>query len=437
MFVLDTKLKGSEWQFRAIDEAIRTAQFIRNKAIRFWMDNKSVGKYDLSKLCAVLATSFDFANKLNSMARQASAERAWQSIAKFFDNCKKKKPGKKGYPRFKKNTRSVEYKTSGWKLSDDRTHLTLTDGFKAGSFKLFGATDLNFYQLKQIKRVRIVKKADGYYAQFCIDVERAESVTPSGNAVGLEMGLNYFYTDSNGVQIENPRYLRKSEKALKRAQKKVSRRKKSSNNRKKAINQLGKKHLKISRQRKDFAVKTARAVVMSNDFVAVENLQVRNMVKNHHLAKSISDTSWSMFVSWLEYFAQVMGKVVVAVPPQYTSQQCSSCGATVKKSLSVRTHVCKCGTVLDRDHNAAFNILALGLKLAGLDLKNTPGHGEINAQGQINRCQQGKRILSIRPNLPRFIENLGNKQAIIEKILPSSLLAISNVLLRICCLYIA
>jgi len=327
------------------------------------------------------------------MARQASAERAWQLIARFFDNCKKKKAGKKGYPRFKKNTRSVEYKTSGWKLYDDRKHLTLTDGFKAGSFKLFGAIDLNFHQLKQIKRVRIVKKADGYYAQFCIDVERTESVTPSGNAVGLDMGLNYFYTDSNGVQVENSRYLRKSEKALKRAQKKVSRRKKGSNNRKKAINQLGIRHLKVSRQRKDFAVKAARNVVLSNDFVAVENLQVRNMVKNHHLAKSISDASWSMFVNWLEYFAKTMGKVVVAVPPQYTSQNCSSCGATVKKSLSVRTHVCKCGTVLDRDHNAALNILTKGLKLAQHDLKNTPGHGEINAQGQINRCQLSESLV--------------------------------------------
>ncbi|MFM9266749.1 RNA-guided endonuclease InsQ/TnpB family protein, partial [Tychonema sp. BBK16] len=140
-------------------------------------------------------------------------------------------------------------------------------------------------------------------------------------------------------------------------------------------------HLKVSRQRKDFAIKTALCVVKSNDFVAYENLQVRNMVKNHKLAKSISDAAWSQFSQWLQYFGKVYGKTVVAVAPQYTSQDCSNCGNRVQKSLSVRTHVCLCGTVLDRDHNAALNILALGLRQTGITL-NTAGHAEINAWGQ-------------------------------------------------------
>jgi len=194
----------------------------------------------------------------------------------------------------------------------------------------------------------------------------------------LDVGLNHFYTDSNGDKVDNPRYLRKSEKALKRLQRKVSHKKKGSNNRKKAINKLGRKHLKVSRQRKDFAVKTARCVVKSNDLVAFENLQVRNMLKNHKLAKSISDVSWSLFRQWLEYFGKVFGRVIVPVNPQYTSQNCSACGQQVKKSLSVRTHVCSCGCVLDRDENAAKNILALGLKQANFEL-NTVGHTEINA----------------------------------------------------------
>ena len=119
----------------------------------------------------------------------------------------------------------------------------------------------------------------------------------------------------------------------------------------------------------------------SNDFVAYEDLQVRNMVKNHKLAKSISDVAWSQFAQWLQYLGKVFGKTVVAVEPQYTSQDCSTCGNTVKKSLSVRTHACSCGTVLDRDHNAALNILAKALRQAGIDL-NTAGHAEINAWGQ-------------------------------------------------------
>ena len=136
MIVLETKLKGTNEQYGRLDEAIRTSQFVRNSCIRYWMDNRDVGKGDLSKLCAQLAKEFEWANSLNSMARQASAERAWQSINRFYSNCKKQKPGKKGYPRFKKNTRSVEYKTSGWKLSDDRKTITFTDGFAAGMFEL-------------------------------------------------------------------------------------------------------------------------------------------------------------------------------------------------------------------------------------------------------------------------------------------------------------
>ena len=138
--------------------AIRTAQFVRNSCIRYWMDNRGVGKGDLSKLCAVLAKEFEWANKLNSMARQASAERAWQSIARFYANCKAKKSGKKGYPRFKKNTRSVEYKTCGWKLSDDRKSLVFTDGFVAGRFEMRGTPYLAHYQISQIKRVRVVRR---------------------------------------------------------------------------------------------------------------------------------------------------------------------------------------------------------------------------------------------------------------------------------------
>ncbi len=380
MLVLEAKLKGKTEQYRLIDEAIRTALFCRNKALRYWMDNRGAGKYDLNKFMAVLAKDFDFANKLNSQARQSSAERAWSGIAKFFDNCQKKKLGKKGYPKFKKRGHSVEYKTSGWKLSQDRKYLNLTDGFKIGKLKLVGSRDLNFYQIEQIKRVRLVKRADGYYAQFCIDIDRKEEVKPSQTTIGLDVGLNHFYTDSNGEVVENPRFLRKSERQLKKLQRQVSKRKKGSANRRKAIKRLAKKHLQVSRQRKDFAVKTARCVVRSNDLIAYEDLQVRNMVKNHKLAKSISDASWSMFRDWIEYFGKVFGKVTVAVPPQYTSQNCSNCGTVVQKSLSDRTHQCShCGIVLDRDHNAALNILAMGL--------NRVGHTQINACGEFNLCQ--------------------------------------------------
>jgi putative transposase len=380
MLVLEAKLKGKTKQYNLIDEAIRTALFVRNKALRLWIDVKDSDKYDLNKYCAVIAKEFDFAKKLNSTARQASAERAWSAISRFFDNCKKKVSGKKGYPKFKKRGHSVEYKTSGWKLSEDRKYLNLTDGFKIGRLKLVGSRDLNFYQIEQIKRVRLVRRADGYYAQFCVDVDRREEMEPTQTTIGLDVGLNHFYTDSKGEVAENPRFLRKSERQLKKLQRKVSKRKKGSANRRKAIKRLARKHLQVSRQRKDFAVKTARCVVRSNDLIAYEDLQVRNMVKNHKLAKSISDASWSMFRDWVEYFAKVFGKVAIAVPPQYTSQNCSTCGNTVKKSLSERTHQCShCGTVLDRDHNAALNILAIGLNRVGHTQISTPVESSTSA----------------------------------------------------------
>jgi len=382
MLVFEAKLEGTQQQYERLDEAIRTARFVRNSCLRYWLDNLGIGKYELSAYCAVLAKEFPWAAKLNSQARQASAERAWSAIARFYDNCKKSKPGKKGFPRFKKHQThgSVEYKTTGYKLSFDRRTITFTDGFEAGSFKLWGTRDLHFYQLKQIKRVRVVRRADGYYVQFLIDQERLEKRTPTGKTLGLDVGLTHFYTDSDGQTVENPRHLRKSQKALKRLNHRFSRTKKGSKNRAKARNRLSRKHLKVSRQRKDFAVKLARCVIQSSDLVAYEDLQVRNLVKNRKLAKSISDAAWSNFRQWLEYFGKVFGVVTVAVPVHYTSQNCSNCGEVVKKSLSQRTHRCQhCGIVLDRDWNAAINILELGLR--------TVGHTEtLNASGDIDRC---------------------------------------------------
>jgi putative transposase len=385
MLVYEAKLEGNQDQYRRLDEAIRTGLFIRNSCLRYWLDGQRICRNDLNRYCKVLADNPDFpwAKKLNSMARQAMAERAWAAIYRFYSNCAQKIPGKKGFPKFKRlQTRaSVEYKTSGWKLSEDRKYITFTDGFKAGTFKLWGTRDLHFYQLSQIKRVRVVRRCDGYYAQFCIDHERVEKHEFKNHVVGLDMGLIHFLTDSDGNTVENPRYLRKSEKALKRIQRRVSKREKGSKNRAKAVNRLGRKHLKVSRQRKDFAVKTARCVIQSADLVAIEDLKVRNMVKNRHLAKSISDAAWSLFREWLAYFGRISGVPVIAVSPHYTSQNCSNCGEEVKKALSIRTHVCPhCGYIADRDLNAALNILMKAL--------NTVGHTGINAWGENDLCAQ-------------------------------------------------
>ncbi|WP_242027304.1 transposase [Sphaerospermopsis sp. FACHB-1094] len=193
--------------------------------------------------------------------------------------------------------------------------------------------------------------------------------------VGLDLGLNYFIADSKGNVEESPKFYRKSEKQLSRANRKKSKkfsreRKKAkqrqSNNYHKARNRYARKHLRVSRQRKEYCKRLAYSVIQSNDLVAYEDLNVKGMVKNRHLAKSISDAGWSTFRQWLEYFGHKYGKVTIAVPPHNTSQNCSNCGQKVQKSLSTRTHVCHhCGFVEDRDINASINILKLGLSTVG------------------------------------------------------------------------
>src|SRR4028118_314531 len=289
MIVLEFKAKGKTTQYTAVDEAIRTAQFVRNKSLRFWMDNRGVGQKELYRLSKTLREEFPFVKALNSSACQAAIERAYSAIARFYSNCKKSIPGKKGYPRFQKNCRSVEYKTSGWSLSETRKQITFPEKKGIGKLKLKGTWDLNYYQLDQIKRVRLVRRADGYYVQFVIRLDLQVDTNSTGRTIGLDVGLKEFYTDSNGHSEPNPRFYRKSEKRLKSRQRRVSRKKKGSTNRKKAINRLGRAHLKISRQRQEHAKKIARCIIQSNDLVAYEDLRIRNLVKNHCLAKSIND----------------------------------------------------------------------------------------------------------------------------------------------------
>ena len=234
-------------------------------------------------------------------------------------------------------------------------------------------------------------------AQFCVKVDRQENLERASRSLGLNVGLSSFYTDSEGNKVDNPRYLRKSEKAIKRLQRRVSKKFKKgfpqSNNYKKAKQKLGRKHLKVQRQRRDFAVKLARCVVTSTDVVAYEDLKVENLVLNRSSAKSISDAAWSQFTSYLQYFGKVFGRIVIAVPADYTSTDCSVCGTRVRKLLSIRTHECpKCRTVLDRDQNAAVNILVKALRLAGIEITNTVGQTEFQAWGDETAFISGESL---------------------------------------------
>ncbi|GHO60930.1 RNA-guided endonuclease InsQ/TnpB family protein [Ktedonobacter robiniae] len=329
-------------------------QFIRNKCLRLWMETRGINRNDLQCFCSQLAQAYDFAQLLNSQARQAAADRAWVAISRFYDNCRTQKPGKKGYPQFQHDCRSVEYKQTGWRLEPDGRHLTFTDGCGIGRLRLVGTRDMETFPLKQIKRVRLIWRADGYYAQVAIQAERHIEHVPTGKQTGIDLGLKAFLTDAQGNTIAHPRHLRKAERKLKRLHRRLSRTQKQSQNRKKARKKLAKGYLKVQRQREDFARKTANALITSHDLIAYEHLRIANLVKNRKLATSISDAAWGRFIGWLTSYGVLHRIPVIAVEPAFTSQECSACGARVKKSLSVRTHICpSCGLVLDRDHNAA------------------------------------------------------------------------------------
>ena len=182
--------------------------------------------------------------------------------------------------------------------------------------------------------------------------------SPGWQSIGLDVGIKEFAVLSSGEPIANPKYLQKSERKLKTIQRSLSRKKKGSKNRTKARLKVARQHEKVKNQRKDFHHRASSQLVWRYDKIVVEDLQIQNIVKNHNLAKSISDAGWGEFISMLTYKAESAGRTVEKVPPHGTTQECSRCGTIVKKNLSVRVHICPhCGLVLDRDHNAAINIL--------------------------------------------------------------------------------
>jgi putative transposase len=268
-----------------------------------------------------------------------------------------------GYPRFQGVARynSFTYKQFGNGAALDNGFLILS---KVGRVALRWSRPLEGAP----KTVTIIREADGWYARFsCADVP-TQPLLPTDQEMGIDVGLASFATLSSGVHIFNPRWYRTAERRLTTAQRCVSRREKGSHRRRKAVTLLAKAHLKVKRQRQDFHHKEALKLVQQYDTIYLEDLQVANMVKNHRLAKSISDASWAQFRAILEAKAAYAGRRVVAVPPAYTSQDCSGCGWRVLKSLSVRTHICpnpECGLVLDRDENAAKNIERAGQALRG------------------------------------------------------------------------
>ncbi len=291
----------------------------------------------------------------HSQVLQDALKRVQKAFDGFFRRLKT--GDKAGYPRFRNKRRydSFTFPQAGWKLEGDK--LTLS---KIGSCRVRLSRPIE----GTIKTCTIKREADGWYVSFSVELNQCRYIQKTGASVGVDVGIEYFATLSTGEAIENPKYLRQAERRLKTAQRSVSRKKLRGSNRRKAAQLLAKQHLKVKRQRLDFFHKTTLQLIREFDDIAVESLNIRGMVKNHHLAKSISDAGWGTFLLILDSKAEEAGRRVWKVPAAFTSQDCSACGARVRKTLAMREHRCvECGLVLHRDHNAAINILGRAVPL--------------------------------------------------------------------------
>ena len=289
--------------------------------------------------------------KTNFSSCQATLRRLDRAFAAFF---RRIKAGEKpGYPRFRGFGRfdSVEFPSygDGCRLRDGRAE-----------FQHIGRVKLKLHRPIEgtIKTMRFKREADGWYVVFSCDLGDVRPELSSKPDVGIDLGLNAFLTTSDGEHVAPPKLYRKAQDVLRRAARKVARRGKGSNRRKKAVVLLAKHHQHVANQRRDFHHKTARDLVTRFGLIAHEKLNVRGIARTR-LAKSTHDAGWAAFLAILAQKAASAGVTTVAVDPRNTSQACSNCGALpeVKKTLKDRVHVCSCGLTLDRDWNAARNIL--------------------------------------------------------------------------------
>ena len=288
----------------------------------------------------------------NYSSLQVTLRRLDQTFRAFFHRMKSEK--KPGYPRFKSADRfnTISYGTigDGCQIKDGRLYVQ-----NVGCIKVKWHRQIE----GNIKTLSVTRRNRKWYVLFIIEHE-PEPLPKTGKRIGIDVGLKALLTTSDGEKVKNPKFYKEGHRKLAKVQRILSRRKKGSGRRRKARFLVAKRHEKIANQRRDFCHKVAFQFVQNYDGLAVEKLNIKGMVRDKYLSKSISDTSWGIFLNILKSKAENAGREYLEVPSQGTSQRCSSCGETVAKSLSIRVHKCPfCGLVLDRDENAARNILKL------------------------------------------------------------------------------
>lgn len=363
------RIYPSQKQINRLNKTISDCCFIYNKLLEskvnaYKTDKINLSQFDLNKLTK------DFDVSIHSQVKQNISKRINDSFNHFFRRIKEKKR-KAGFPRFKTLNRykSITFPQSGFKfLSDKKLFVS-----KIGNIPIV----LHRVPKGKLKTFTIKRTAIGWFAIFSCEDVPIEKIKAENWHVGIDVGIESFAVLSNGERIENPKLLRKSEKKLSRLQRRMSRKKKGSANRRKARFKVARLHQRIFNQRQDFLHKTSFKIIKEFKVISVEKLQINNMVKNHHLAKSIVDASWGYFVQMLSYKVERTNGQLVKVNSKNTSRTCSKCGNIQDMSLSSREFKClKCSFVCHRDLNASIVI-------------DTAGQAEIHACGD-----------TVRPSLP-------------------------------------
>jgi putative transposase len=295
----------------------------------------------------------------NFSSCQATLRRLDKTFQAFF---RRVKAGENpGYPRFKGRDRfdTVEYPSysDGCKIDGSRVYFQHIGKVRSVLHRPIEGT---------IKTLSFTRRADDWYLIVSCDVGTPAVANHDGPAVGIDIGLTHFATFSTGEQIANPRFFRTDEQALAKAQRRLAKEAKGTPERMQCKRIVRRIHERITNRRKDVAHKLSRRLASEFGVIVFEDLSITRMIKNHSLAKSIADAAWNQLVSYTQYKAEGAGGVCVQIDPRGTSQRCSACSTVVKKALSVRVHQCpSCGLEIDRDLNAALNILRLGLQSVG------------------------------------------------------------------------